>query len=169
MNIYTTIAQYFMGFILLLSSVGILIAKKPVHAALCFLSALLMLAALYLELLAQFISVMQILVYAGAILVIFVFVIVLFQDAHQHIHDFQPRSSRWLLGSAAVFFVVVMLLLGRHFLHLPNTSTTLPAEFGTVQEIGKSLYLKFFFPFEAITLLFIVASIGALYIAKKEN
>ena len=169
MPIHVSALQYIIATLLILSSLGVILVKKPVHAALCFLLTLLMLATLYLELHAQFISVMQIIVYAGAILVIFVFVIVLFQDAHLQISEYPSRSSKVLRILAMVSFALMMAFLGSYFVHLPNATDQIGKDFGTVQNIGQNLYLHFFFPFEAITLLFLVAGVGALYIAKKEN
>lgn len=164
-----SVAQGIFGSLLVLSSLGVILATKPVYSALSFLLTLLTLAVLYLELSAQFIAVMQILVYAGAILVIFMFVIVLFQDAHQQIAQFQPKSPPLLLLGAAAAFVISLLYLGRKFYDLPPATENIPADFGTVQELGKALYIDFFFPFEAVTLLFLVAVIGALYIGRKST
>ena len=80
-------AMIVLGFLLVLASLGVILCKKPVHSCLSFLLTLLLLAGLYLNLQAPFISAMQILVYAGAILVIFMFVIVLFQDAYLAIEE----------------------------------------------------------------------------------
>lgn len=162
------IVQWILGIILILASLGVILARKPVHSALSFLLTLLMLAALYLQLSAEFISVMQVLVYAGAILVIFMFVIVLFQDAHQQIDRFPPKSSSWLLFTAAAAFTLSLLFLGKHLITLERSGEILPDDFGTVQALGKDLYINFFFPFEAMTLLFLVAAIGALYMGRKE-
>lgn len=153
--------------VLLLSSIGILLVKKPVHACLCFLLTLLMLSGLYLQLSAQFIAVMQVLVYAGAILVIFMFVIVLFQDAYLQIEKNPPRSSPLLLGLSGAAFVLALLFFGRKLTGF--SAKEAPADFGTVQALGKALYLDFFFPFEAVILLFLIAVVGALYIGKKER
>jgi NADH-quinone oxidoreductase subunit J len=161
--------QWILGFLLILSSLGVIIARKPLYASLSFLFSLLILATLYLQLSAQFIAVMQILVYAGAILVIFIFVIVLFQDAHQQISRFQPGSNSLLLSLAASAFILALIFLGKNLINLTPLTKKLPEGFGTVQTLGKALYLDFFFPFEAITLLFLVAVIGALYIAKREK
>ncbi len=159
--------QLILGFILLLSSLGVITAKKPVYSSLSFLLTLLSLAALYLQLSASFIAIMQILVYAGAILVIFMFVIILFQDAHQQLANFQPQSSSLLLYTAGGLFFLGLAMLAVSFFQLPDASGTLPADFGTVQSLGKALYVDFFFPFEAVILLFLVAVVGALYIGKK--
>lgn len=160
--------EWFLGALLILSSIGVLLVKKPVYACLSFLLTLLSLAGLYLQLSAQFIAVMQVLVYAGAILVIFMFVIILFQDAYEKIAETAPQASPWLTGTAAVSLLGLFSFLGYRIWNLPAKANALPEGFGSVQQLGRALYLDFFFPFEAVILLFLVALIGALYIGKRE-
>lgn len=167
MTAFATPAQWILGTLLILSSLGVILAPKPVQASLSFLMTLLMLAALYLQLSAQFIAVMQVLVYAGAILVIFMFVIILFQDAHQQIDRFQAKSTPILLFVAALTFILMLIFLGSRLLGLPQAQTGIHEGFGSVESLGQALYIDFFFPFEAVILLFLVAVIGALYIGKK--
>jgi NADH-quinone oxidoreductase subunit J len=162
-----TISQWFLGFVLVLSSLGVILLPKPVHACLSFLLTLLALASLYLQLSAEFIGVMQILVYAGAILVIFMFVIILFQDAHMQLSNFQPQCSRTLLIVAGVSFLTALVFLGHQLDGFVGSKKILPESYGTVQHIGQALYIDFFFPFEAIISVFLIAVVGALYIARK--
>lgn len=169
MTAFATPVQWFLGGLLILSSLGVILLPKPVQACLSFLLTLLTLAALYLQLSAQFIAVMQVLVYAGAILVLFMFVIVLFQDAHQQISHFQPKSSSLLLISAESAFLIMLGALGVYLVNLTPAQLTLKEGFGTVESLGKALYVDFFFPFEAVILLFLVAIVGALYIGRKEQ
>jgi NADH-quinone oxidoreductase subunit J len=164
---FATLAQWLIGFVLILSSLGVILARKPVHASLCFLVTLLALAALYLQLSAQFIAVMQILVYAGAILVIFMFVIVLFQDAYQQLSKSEAKSTPLLLIAAAAAFLIMLVFLGKEFIGLSPAKEPLAADFGSVQALGKALYIDFFFPFEAVILIFLVALVGALYIGRR--
>lgn len=160
-------AQLILTTTLLLSALGVVLSSKPVHACLAFLLTLLSLAGLFFEMDAQFIAVLQILVYAGAILVLFMFVIVLFQDAYLQIDRTPAKSFPPLLWGAIGALVATLLYLGRDFLKVPQINTALPEHYGTVQTLGKALYLDFFLPFEAVTLLFLVAVIGAFYIGKK--
>lgn len=164
-----SIAQGVIGAILILSSVGILLSKKPVYASLSFLLTLLSLAALYLQLSAQFIAVMQVLVYAGAILVIFMFVMILFQDAHENIEMFKAKSSLYLIGLAASSLILLFALLATQYTGMTTSHKGLPEDYGTVQSLGLALYKDFFFPFEAVTLMFIIAVVGALYVARRER
>ncbi len=159
--------QWITGFILLLSSLGMIITKNPVHSCLSFLLSLLALATLYLELSASFIAVMQILVYAGAILVLFMFVIILFQDAYPKIEMVKARNCPVFLLGTGTAFILTLFSIGKKMVSLTPSETHLPKDFGTVETLGKALYLDFFFPFEAVILLFLVALIGSLYIGKK--
>lgn len=161
------ISQWILGFLLILSSMGVIITKKPVHSSLFFLFALLMLAAIYLQLSAHFIAVMQVLIYAGAILVIFMFVIVLFQDAYLKIAAIQAQSWFPFLFFAGSVMLLTFVFVGKQFLGLSHLHEGLPEGFGSVEYLGRALYLDFFFPFEAVVLIFLVAVVGALYIAKK--
>ncbi len=160
------LAEWILGGVIIISSLGVILAKKPVHSCLSFLLTLLALASLFLGLSAPFIAVMQVLVYAGAILVIFMFVIVLFQDAYLAIEDFKSSAKPlWLTFSGLAFLVATIFLATQ----IPKISPTgaLSEEYGSVQQIGRALYIDFFFPFEAVSLLFLVAIVGALYIGKK--
>lgn len=164
-----TLSEWILGFILILSSIGVISAKKPIYSSLSFLLTLLTLSMLYLNLSAEFIAMIQVLVYAGAILVIFMFMIVLFQDAHQDIERYPSKSLPLLLFTGGALLTLSLLFLASRLIGFVPAKNELPSDFGTVQSIGNALYLDFFFPFEAITLLFLVAAISALYIARKRT
>ncbi len=164
---FKNLPEFLTGFLLVLSSIGVISLTNPVHASLSFLMTLLLLAMLYMELAAEFIGIAQVLVYAGAILVIFIFVIILFQDAHLEISKYKAKANKYFIFTAAFSF----LLAGSYFLYkvVPVTlkSTELNKNFGTAESLGKTLYIDFFFPFEAVVFLFLVAIVGAFYIGKK--
>ncbi|MCE5295244.1 MAG: NADH-quinone oxidoreductase subunit J [Chlamydiales bacterium] len=159
--------DFILGTIIILSSLGVILAKKPVHSCLSFLLTLFGLACLFLQLAAPFIAVMQVLVYAGAILVIFMFVIVLFQDAYLAINDYKPNVKPYWLAVSAFIFLFTLSLLGLQLQKMSGQNTNLTEGYGSVEAIGRALYVDFFFPFEAVGLLFLVAIVGALYIGKK--
>ena len=164
---YSSGMQLLLGMILILSSIGVIAARQPVHACLSFLLLLLTLATFYIHLSAEFIGIMQILVYAGAILVIFMFVIILFQDAHQQIEKYKSKSSIPFLFVAGGAFLVTLFFFGRGLIGYRPKGHSLTESFGTVQSLGQALYVDFFFPFEAVILIFLVALVGALYIGRK--
>ncbi|HRD55347.1 MAG TPA: NADH-quinone oxidoreductase subunit J [Parachlamydiaceae bacterium] len=160
-------AEVFLGSLLILSSILTVSLKNPVHASLTFLAALLTLATVYIERSAEFIGIMQVLVYAGAILIIFMFVIIMFQDAHEKLNEFKPKTGKSFVLTAAGMFLAATLYLLKSFLQVSDKPTELKNGFGTVQNLGQALYLDFFFPFESVVFLFLVAIIGAFYMGKK--
>jgi NADH-quinone oxidoreductase subunit J len=168
MNFSLTLVDAVLGGLLVLSSLGTILLRQPVHACLSFLLTLLLLSSIYVTLSAEFIGVMQILVYAGAILVLFMFVIVLFQDAHQALHQFMPRSSRLLAIASASLFILAFLFFEWQIKDVQATDS-LSAGYGTVEALGKDLYDTFFFPFEAMLPLFLVAIVGSVYIARRRE
>lgn len=161
------IPEFITGLLLILSSIGVISLTNPVHASLSFLMTLLLLALLYIELSAEFIGIMQVLVYAGAILVIFIFVVILFQDAYLEISKYKPKANKYLIWIAASFFLGAVILFLYNFESLTMQQIELSKDFGTAENLGKDLYIDFFFPFEAVVFLFLVAIVGAFYIAKK--
>lgn len=167
LTFFSNPAQLIVCSVIVLASLGVILSRKPVHASLFFLLTLLSLATLYLELSAQFIAAMQILVYAGAILVLFMYVMVLFQQAHEQIAQTPARSFPIFLYLAGGLFVLGLIFFGIQLIGLGLAKNSLPEDYGTVQALGKALYVDYFFPFEAIILVFLVAVIGALYIGKK--
>lgn len=160
-------ADLFLGIFLILSSIGVITLKNPVHASLSFLLTLLTLATIYIEFGAEFIGIAQVLVYAGAILVIFMFVIILFQDAYHELLKYKPQVSKGLIYSAAFLFLISIGFFFKPLLLMPMNEPLLNPDYGTVEHLGKALYIDFFFPFEAVVFLFLVAIIGALYMGKK--
>lgn len=161
------IVQWILGTILILSALGVILLKKPVHASLSFLVTLLTLATFYLQLNAEFIGVMQIIVYAGAILVLFMFVIILFQDAYLYIEKTSGESSPFFLLFATLVFLAGVAYFAKHISALAPKNVVLNEGFGMVASIGKTLYVDFFFPFEAVIMLFLIAVVGSLYLGRK--
>lgn len=159
--------EAFLGAVLILSSLGVILAKKPVYSCLFFLMSLMTLATLYIELSTEFIGLLQILVYGGAILVLFMFVIVLFQDAHEQIVNLPSMSSAPLLISASLALIAGFSYFGYRAYGFINEREEVNEGFGSIASIGKRLYIDYFFPFEVASLLILVALIGALYIGRK--
>ncbi len=160
---------YFLATVSAFSAVMMLLQRNPVNSALYLILNFFCLGGLYLTLNAQFIAVAHIIVYAGAIMVLFVFVIMLLNlgdDTRLREH----LGLRMYLGIAFSVALLVELLYILGFSSANNfvQQSPLAAEMGTVEYIGKVLFTKFLFPFEVTSILLLAAIIGAVILAKKK-
>lgn len=150
------------------SAVFTISSKHPVHSAFALVVHFFMLAALYFTLNAQFIAVIQVLVYAGAIMVLVIFVIMLLNLGSDESlqRKYQPKH---ILAVLLGFGLVAML--GGLILGTNTGMSTLPEASGataSVQYVGEVLYDKYVFPVLAIAILLCVAIVGAIVLAKRK-
>ncbi|HCN04351.1 MAG TPA: NADH-quinone oxidoreductase subunit J [Bacteroidetes bacterium] len=150
-----------------ISAVSTVTRKNPVSSAMSLVAHFFMLAGLYLTLEAQFVAAVQVLVYAGAIMVLVVFVIMLLNLGNEQALT-ENRGLRSTLATliGAVFAVQIILVTVAE----PTGANALPSravEIGTTESIGQSLFTQYLFPFEAISLLLLAALIGSVVLAKR--
>lgn len=152
------------------SSVVMITRKNAVICAVFLVLNFFALAGLYLLLNAQFIAVVQIIVYAGAIMVFFLFVLMLLNTETEHKLFVDKRAIKFfsILVSAFVFVQVAYLI----FFGSPSRTLTpdeaASVKAGTIQAIGQQLYTNYIIPFEVAGFLLLAATIGALVLAKKK-
>lgn len=143
-------------------------SKHPVKSAMALVVHFFMLAGLYLTMNAQFIAAVQVLVYAGAIMVLVIFVIMLLNLGNEKSLEmkFQTRQA------VAVFFAGgLIVLLASLFLSHTGSIVQLPEnsmQISTAQNLGNELYTNYLFPFEAISILLLAAIVGAIVLAKRK-
>ena len=159
----------FVGFALLLvaSSLLVILHKNPVTSALNLVLAFCSLAGIYLLLHAEFVGMVQIIVYAGAIMVLFLFVIMylnLQKDVETGLQTALRRVLGWLLG-ALLAAEGWMLLRGRWSAGPTAAQMVAPPE-GNTQQVGLALYSRYLFPFEITSMLLLVAMVGVIVIAR---
>ncbi len=145
--------------------IGLIFNRSPIYAALSLIINFFSIAGLYLSLGAEFLAAIQILVYAGAIMVLFLFVIMLLnlKDEHGVLQFDSKRGIAFILGLA---FVAEMLYV---FKDWHGKDVTGSFSFGEVEPIGKELMTNFIFPFEMISIVLLAALIGAIVIARKHT
>ena len=167
---FEQVVFYFLAVLAAFSAVMMILQRNPVNSALYLILNFFCLGGLYLTLNAQFIAMVQVLVYAGAIMVLFLFVIMLLNlgdDKRLREH----LGLRMYLGIG--FSVALVLELLFIFLFRSSTSAVQQspnaAEMGTVEYIGKVLFTRFLFPFEVTSLLLLAAIVGAVILAKKKT
>lgn len=161
---------FIFGFVAAVSAVLMITRNNPVIAALYLILNFASLAGLYLTLNAQFIAVAQVIVYAGAIMVLFLFVIMLLR----------PENEKKFLEANPTIKVFAFVIAGFVFLQLiyiiffsrpslilsKNIDASINA--GTIESIGYILFKDYVLPFEAAGFLLLAATIGALILAKKK-
>jgi NADH-quinone oxidoreductase subunit J len=149
------------------SAVFMITRRNPIQSVLFLIVNFFCLALLYLVLRAQFIAIIQILVYAGAIMVLFLFVIMLLNLGDERLlaeHTRYKKLVAWILSLA----VLAEVLAGLGFPRYSAAPSPAAADIGTVEFIGKSLYTDYLFPFEVTSLLLLAAMVGVIVLAKKK-
>jgi NADH-quinone oxidoreductase subunit J len=161
---------YFLSGIAVLCAIIMVTKINPVHSALALIVTLLACAGLYLMLYAPFLAGVQIVLYAGGILVMFLFVMMLVNIESLYIE--KMLNKQWIVALAATAMFAVMVIAGllRGAKTLPQHVLDLPEQ-NNVQQIGLLLYGRdtgyYMFPFEIASILLLVAVVGAVVMAKR--
>ena len=153
-------------------ALGVLFLKNPFHCALSLVGTFFCLGSIYVMLNAEFVAVIQVLIYAGAIMVLFLFVLMLFSSK-----DTEMSSNKWTLGkilagllSFGIFVQIAYLFTGNEI--KLGTKGDYPIEvveeIGSIALIGRLLFTDYILSFEIIVILLLVAVIGAVVIAKRK-
>ena len=160
---------YSLGAVSIGSALMMVTRRSPVMSALYLILNFFALGGLYLSLHAQFIAFIQILVYAGAIMVLFVFVIMLLNLGDEK-QLTEKLSWKRIVGGGLSFGVLMELIFVIAFskANLPPSQFEKATEIGTVENIGMQLFTKFLFPFEVTSVLLLAAIVGAVVLAKKK-
>ncbi len=160
---------YFAGMITVLSLVMVT-RRNPVHGVLWMLVLFVHIAALYLFLNAEFLAAIQIIIYAGAILVLFLFVIMLLNLKQTELERRFQKQWPLSLVTGTVFMIFLVLIVGKITVlpQLGKYSIEFIQSEGSMMTIGKVLYTEYLLPFEIASLILLVAIIGAVVLAKRK-
>lgn len=156
------------AFAALAAALNLIIRRNPLYSALSLVGTLASLSALYVMLQAQFLAAMQIVVYAGAIMVLFVFVIMLLNEPKDQP---QVEKQRWLryLGAPFGALLLAEAFYVFHAVSLAPGAGTEGENVGTTFSIGKGLFTHYLLPFEATSVLILMAIVGAVVLARRED
>jgi NADH-quinone oxidoreductase subunit J len=146
------------------SAAGLLLRRNPIHGALFLAVNLATVAALFLTLRAEFLAAVQIIVYAGAIAVLFVFAIMVLIPGKEETGPDPLRGQRWLsVPIVAVFLVLLALVLRSATLQ----GGAKPAVPGGAEAVGRVLFTDYLFPFEVTSVLLLAAIVGVMALTKR--
>ena len=159
---------FILALIAVASALGMLLSKNAIYAAIFLVLNFATVAVFFLTLGGTFLAVAQIAVYAGAIMVLFIFVIMLLGAEKLG----QSQTLAWQKPLAITLGVVLFLEVGYVLATqagLPGVTAALPEVFGSPYEIGKMLFTEYLLPFEVTSLLLLVAMIGAIVLTRKKK
>jgi len=152
--------------LVLVGGISTVAARNPIRGAMGLLSAILGIAGLYLMLSAEFLAAIQLLVYAGAVVILFIFVIMLLGSAATSDPDKRTAVTRYF--GAGLFLLTAVFGLGALLKTGPQLSTfaAAPEGFGTIESLGFELFRQGLVPFELSGALLLVAVVGAVAVAR---
>jgi NADH-quinone oxidoreductase subunit J len=157
-------------------AVGVVLGRNPVHCALLLVVTLVAVAILFLLQEAHLLAAVQVIVYAGAIVVLFLFVIMLLGvDKRESLHDPIPYQRPAALTLGAILLAEIFLLAGRDWVtgaHSVRGSATKPvdgANLGNVERVARTLFTDFLWPFELTAALLVIAVVGSVVLARRSG
>lgn len=165
MNI-TEILFWVLSVVAVLSALMVVISKNPVYSVLWLIVTFFSISGHYILLNAQFLAIVNIIVYAGAIMVLFLFVIMLMNLSR----DTEPQKSKWLKLAGAVAGGSLLLVLVAALRNTEKNMTELgTGNIGLIKNLGRVLFNEYVVPFEISSILFLSAMVGAVVIGKRES
>ncbi len=158
---------YLFAIMAIASAIAVITRRNPVHAALALIVTLLSLAGFYLMLYAPFVAAVQVVLYAGGIMVLFLFVIMLV-NLEQNIREIQ-FNKQWIVATAVALALGGLLLFVFHqgYEIFPRNFFAAMPEGQNTQQVALVLYGPYMLAFEIASLLLLVAIVGAVVMAKK--
>ena len=164
---FTQYLFYFLSGLAVYAAVMVLLSKKPIHSVLYLTLAFFAIAGHYILLNAQFLAVVHVIVYAGAIMVLFLFTVML---PNLNKEERSPKAG-WIKAAAIVtgglFMLVMTGILRKYDLDIEHDPSL--TQIGLVKNLGKIMFREYLIPFELSSVLFLTAMIGAVLLGKKEQ
>lgn len=163
----TEIIFWFLSGLALLSAIMVLVSKNPVHSVLWLIVTFFAISGHYILLNAQFLAIVNIIVYAGAVMVLFLFVIMLMNLEAA----IEPKRSMWMKFAGVIsggLLLAVLISMIRTANDLNGKTAQLnTGDIGLISNLGKTLFNNYAVPFEISSVLFLSAMVGAVVIGKK--
>lgn len=161
----TQVLFWILSVLAVFSALMVITSKNPVYSVLWLIITFFCISGHYILLNAQFLAIVNIIVYAGAIMVLFLFVIMLMNLSK----DTEPQKSKWLKLAGAVAGGSLLLVLVAALRHADTQMAQMGSgDIGLIENLGKVLFNDYVVPFEISSILFLSAMVGAVVIGKKE-
>ncbi len=156
---------YFLSFLAILSALMVVISKNPVHSVLYLIICFFAIAGHYVLMNAQFLAAVHIIVYAGAIMVLFLYVIMML-NLNSNV---EPHKNKWLkLAATASGGMLMVVLVGALRQATTTIASTPNSDVGLIKNLGLVLFREYTLPFEVSSILLLAAMVGTVMLGKKE-
>jgi NADH-quinone oxidoreductase subunit J len=152
-----------------LGAVSLILQSHPIHSALSLILVMVSLAGLYLLMGAEFIAAVQIIVYGGAVMVLFIFVIMLLNAGVEERTNFSKLATFGGVPLALALGLIIAAGIARSSSQLPAQTAAAQGALTSTRELSKLLFSEFVYPFELTSFLILVAILGAIVLAQREN
>ncbi len=162
--------------LILIGALGVIVVKNPVHAALSLIMTLIGVAVAFVAQSADFLAAVQIIVYAGAIVVLFLFVIMFLGVDHRSTTELEPLVGQRAFAAIGVLITIaglITLMAKSNWvtgaLSVSNAGQPIATGNGNVKQLGMAVFTTYIFAFEATAALLIIAVVGAVVLARRER
>jgi NADH-quinone oxidoreductase subunit J len=154
----------------LVGALGVVLARSPVHAALMLVLTLFSVAILFVAQQAEFLAAVQVIVYAGAIVVLFLFVIMLLGVDHSDDLEVEPlRGQRPTALAIGALGILELFLLARTQWATGRVGALREGQGSNVEQLARVIFTRYLFPFEVTSVLLVIAIIGAVVLARRSG
>jgi NADH-quinone oxidoreductase subunit J len=159
------IVFYFIALLMIASALTVVLHRNPIYSALALVNTLFLIAVAFVTLDAELIAMLQVIVYAGAIVILFLFVIMLLNVASE---EHSVRVSKLGTAGLSLGFLLALELGVVALVHHPSAAQPMPNGFGSVELLGETLFTQGMLSFELTSLLLLVAVVGAVVMARRK-
>lgn len=160
---------YIFAVIAVISALGVITAKNPIHSAVFLIACLLQVAALFILLRSPFLAAVQVFIYVGAVMVLFLFAVMMLNIGKERLIKHIHGQGKFAVPAMGLFIAAAgyLVLKGSLTMRGEHNSETLLTN--NTEALGKLLYTKYIFPFEVVSVLLLVALVGAIVLIMREK
>jgi NADH-quinone oxidoreductase subunit J len=161
----------FLAAVAVFAAFNVILQRNPIYSALSLIIVMCALAGAFLLLDAQFVAAMQVIVYAGAVMVLFVFVIMLLNVRTEEARQDRVKYLKLITPLLFIALLAEVFFVARSVTTTTPPLVTAPGEnpYGTVEAVGSAMFSSYLFPFEATSVLILMAMVGSLILARKRT
>ncbi len=162
---------YIFASILLASALGVIVARNPVHAALSLVLCFVTSAAVWLLIEAEFLAVVLVLVYVGAVMVLFLFVVMMLDINTEEVRSGFTRYAwlGWITAAVVIVEIVGVVFTRSLGVDVTQGAAPLPENYSNTQELGEALYTQYIYPIELAAVLLLVAIVAAITLTMRKR